>query len=70
MVLGNSQWQSYLVQAEESILLKMHREKVPELNAFLVENGVAVYSLRAKHSLEDYFLSLTTPNQHVAAYTH
>ena len=54
---------------EEGILLKMHRQHVPELNAFLVQNSGAVFSLHARHSLEDYFLSLTTPNQHVAAYT-
>ncbi|HEV7330344.1 MAG TPA: ABC transporter ATP-binding protein [Flavisolibacter sp.] len=70
LLLAQSQWQAFLQKAEEGILLKMDRQKVPELNAYLVQNGVAVYSLHARHSLEDYFLSLTTPNQHVAAYTH
>lgn len=69
LLLAESQWQAFLQNDEEGILLKMHRQNVPELNAFLVQNGVAVYSLHARHSLEDYFLSLTTPNQHVAAYT-
>lgn len=69
LLLQQSRWQGYLKPADTDILLKMHREKVPELNSFLVAQGVAVYSLHARHSLEDYFLSLTTPNQHVAAYT-
>lgn len=69
LLLSQTQWQQHLQKTEEGILLKMHREKVPELNVFLVQHGVEVYSLRSKHSLEDYFLSLTTPNQHVAAYT-
>lgn len=69
LLLQQSRWQAYLQSGDEGILLKMHREKVPELNAFLVTQAVAVYSLHARHSLEDYFLSLTTPNQHVAAYT-
>ncbi|MBB1284459.1 ABC transporter ATP-binding protein [Flavisolibacter sp. BT320] len=69
LLLQESRWQSNLQSGGEDILLKMHRENVPELNAFLVAQGVAVYSLHARHSLEDYFLSLTTPNQHVAAYT-
>jgi ABC-type multidrug transport system ATPase subunit len=69
LLLQESQWQTSLQPSGEGILLKMHRENVPELNAFLVAQGVAVYSLHARHSLEDYFLSLTTPNQHVAAYT-
>jgi ABC-type multidrug transport system ATPase subunit len=68
LLLQQSQWQQFVQDGEEGILLKMHREKVPQLNLFLVQQGVEVYSLRSKHSLEDYFLSLTTPNQHVAAY--
>lgn len=67
--LQNSQWQSCL-QNGKSIVLKMHRDEVPVLNQSLVEQNIAVYSLRAKHSLEDYFLSLTTANQHVDAYPH
>jgi ABC-type multidrug transport system ATPase subunit len=69
LLLQQSQWHQFVQDGEEGILLKMHREKVPQLNLFLVQQGVEVYSLRSKHSLEDYFLSLTTPNQHVAAYT-
>jgi len=68
LLLQQSQWHQFVQDGEEGILLKMHREKVPQLNLFLVQQGVEVYSLRSKHSLEDYFLSLTTPNQHVAAY--
>jgi ABC-type multidrug transport system ATPase subunit len=68
-LLSQSRWQQYLQSSDEGILLKMHRSNVPQLNAYLVHNGVSVYSLRSKHSLENYFLSLTTPNQHVATYT-
>ncbi|MDQ3277382.1 MAG: ABC transporter ATP-binding protein [Bacteroidota bacterium] len=68
LLLEQSGWQTFLQPVNEGLLLKMHRQKVPELNAFLVEQGVAVFSLHARHSLEDYFLSLTTPNQHVATY--
>jgi ABC-type multidrug transport system ATPase subunit len=70
LLLSQTEWQQNLQISEEGILLKMHRTNVPQLNAFLVQQGVAVFSLRSKHSLEDYFLSLTTPNQHVAAYTN
>jgi len=65
--LQTTQWSRYL-QAKKEIVLKMHRSEVPALNAALVQQGIKVYSLRAKHSLEDYFLSLTTANQHVDAY--
>jgi ABC-type multidrug transport system ATPase subunit len=67
MLLLENRWSAYL-QKGSNITLKMHRAEVPALNTFLVQNGVEVFSLRNKHSLEDYFLSLTTANQHVDAY--
>jgi ABC-type multidrug transport system ATPase subunit len=70
MLLSESRWLPFLQKESEGLLLKMHRDAVPQLNVYLVQQGVEVYSLRSKHSLEDYFLSLTTPNQHVAAYPH
>lgn len=66
-LLSQNGWSGYL-QPSEAILLKMPRTDVPVLNKYLVDQGVAVYSLRSKHSLEDYFLSLTTANQHVDPY--
>lgn len=66
--IDTTQWNRYLQQNRKGIVLKMHRSEVPQLNEELVRQGIQVYSLRAKHSLEDYFLSLTTANQHVDAY--
>ncbi|RYF79277.1 MAG: ABC transporter ATP-binding protein [Chitinophagaceae bacterium] len=66
--LQATQWEHLIQQTAKDIVLKMHRRDVPALNAFLVQQGINVYSLRAKHSLEDYFLSLTTANQHVDTY--
>jgi ABC-type multidrug transport system ATPase subunit len=65
--LSSTRWASFL-QNDERILLKMHSRSVPELNQELVNMGIPVLSLVPRHSLEDYFLSLTTGNQHVAAY--
>jgi len=66
-LLGASQW---AVQDGQGLVVKMHRADIPELNRYLVANGVDVQSLHQRHSLEDYFLSLTKANQHVAAYKH
>lgn len=55
-------------RSQESIILKMHRNQVPELVKELVGLGVNIISVNAKHSLEDYFLSLTTSHQHVEAF--
>jgi ABC-type multidrug transport system ATPase subunit len=66
-VLTQSQWNKRMLSFSP-LVLKMHRKYIPQLTKFLVENEVAVLSIQSKHSLEDYFLSLTTANQHVAAY--
>ena len=52
------------------LTLRLPRERVPELNAFLVSQGVRVTRLEPRHSLEDYFLQLTTPATHVAPFAH
>src|SRR5258705_6574826 len=52
----------YLLDHENDnryILLEMDKVLIPELNRTLVEKGINVLSLKPKHSLEDFFLSLT-----------
>ncbi len=66
-ILRQSEWNNAL-QKSEGIILKMHKQDVPHLVKYLVENNIQVRSIQPKHSLEDYFLSLTTSNQHVATY--
>ena len=68
--LQSTQWSNYVHQQNWNIILKMHRSQVPALNEELVKQDIKVYTLRPKHSLEDYFLSLTTANQHVDTYRH
>lgn len=51
------------------LLLKMDRAAVPALVTYLVQHGIPVDAVRPRHSLEDYFLSLTSANQHVEAFT-
>jgi ABC-type multidrug transport system ATPase subunit len=70
LLLEQSQWAGCLQEADGATLLRLHREEIPALAAYLVNGGDAIQSLKPKHSLEAYFLSLTTANQHVAAYPH
>ena len=49
----------------DCVLMKLHRNKVPEVMKELVRMDVNVISLHSKHSLEDYFLSLTTGQSNV-----
>ncbi|WP_132050911.1 ABC transporter ATP-binding protein [Pseudocnuella soli] len=68
--LQTSHWQQFLLPNADGIRLQMHGQKVPALNAALVAAGIDVLQLQAQHSLENYFLSLTTENRHVATYQH
>jgi ABC-type multidrug transport system ATPase subunit len=63
-------WRSNLQDRRGSkLLLKMDRAAVPALVTYLVQQGIPVDAVRPRHSLEDYFLSLTSANQHVEAFT-
>ena len=50
---------------EDGILFRLHKDKIPAIIKELVEMNIDVISLYSKHSLEDYFLSLTTRRPYV-----
>ncbi len=69
--LLSSNWKAFVVvKNENSILLRMHKDQVPTLNRDLVQMGQDVYSIKTKHSLEDYFISITGGKQHVENFTN
>lgn len=58
--IRSSVWGAMLVAASgNTMTFKMNAARAPELNKWLVEQGVAVMEIRAKHSLEDYFIAIT-----------
>ena len=58
--IKETKWGSFLVSnGHGNILLGINKNLIPELNRTLVEKNINVISLRPKHSLEDFFLSLT-----------
>ena len=69
--LQSGNWNEYLKERQQNtIVLQLGKEKIPKLNAYLVSIGAEVMALKPKHSLEDYFLSLTTSNQHVDSFAN
>ncbi len=59
-VIKESSWDQYLLKQQNGIiLLEMDKVMIPELNRDLVSKGINIISIRPKHSLEDFFLSLT-----------
>ena len=65
-ILRDSEWNSHLkrIQGEE-IVLQLDKSSIPSLVNYLVQNNAGILSIRPRHSLEDYFLSLTNPETYV-----
>ena len=62
-------WAQYVKERHGNLIkFQLSKEKIPLLHAHLVSIGAEVMALRPRHSLEDYFLSLTTANQHVDSF--
>ena len=57
-------------QRSDSILLKIDRGKIPDFNSWMVQEGIRLVSLQTRHSLEDYFLQLTSDKQHVDSFAN
>lgn len=59
-MIADTEWGKHLVHTGDALLsFKLNKTKVPALAAWLVGQGIGILEIRSKHSLEDYFLSLT-----------
>ena len=67
--LRQTKWAA-LLHDDDKLQLKMNKEEVPQLIAELVSLQVPVLSVNPMHSLEDYFLSLTTQAGHVESFAN
>ena len=68
--LKKSKWHLYLQPPRgHSILLKMHQDQLPQLHKWLVEHNIELISLQRRHTLEDFFLQVTSGRQYVEAFT-
>lgn len=69
-LLKKEPWSLQVELSREELIVSLASHQVPALNRYLVEQGVEIQSIRSVNSLEAYFLSLTSGNQHVAAFTN
>ncbi|UEG51081.1 ABC transporter ATP-binding protein [Ferruginibacter lapsinanis] len=67
--LLQTRWASF-IQNNHQLQLKMHKDQVPDLIAAMVNDGVKILSVNSSHSLENYFLSLTTQPTYVEAFAN
>lgn len=64
-ILADTKWAGFILPGENSLRFQMNKQDIPDLNRDMVNLNIPILSLQPRHSLEDYFLSLTTSNQHV-----
>ena len=67
--LRQTEW-AVSLHDDNKLQLKMNKDEVPQLIAELVALQVPVVSVNPMHSLEDYFLSLTTQAGHVESFAN
>lgn len=63
--LAASKWVSYIIPSTDTIKMQMNKAGIPELANDLTALGVGILSIQPRHSLEDYFLSITTQQNNV-----
>jgi ABC-type multidrug transport system ATPase subunit len=68
-LLMSTKWAAN-IQPNKPLQLMMNKEQVPQLVNELVANNVQVLSLNSSHSLENYFLSLTTQPGYVETFAN
>ncbi len=68
--LQNTSWQSHLQKSSKSLRLKMNKNDVPKVVETLSSMQVDILSVQPRHSLEEYFLSLTNNDTHVEPFTN
>ena len=65
-IIMESRWKAqFQIRKGNQFVFQIQRSEIPQIARDLVEQGVDIIQIQPRHSLEDYFLSLTTPNQHV-----
>lgn len=66
-----SQWNQQCRELRpDGFVFQLNKQQVPQLTADLLAAGARVLAITPRHSLEDYFLSLTSANQHVDHFTN
>ncbi len=68
--LQTSKWGNYMQESNKNIKLRMNKTEVPQLISDLSTNNTNLLSVQPRHSLEDYFLSLTNNDTHVEPFTN
>lgn len=68
--LQSTVWAAKVKPGKDQVQLNINKKEIPALVAKLIEMDVDIISIQPRHSLEDYFLQVTSGNQHVDTYSN
>ena len=69
--IEDSGWQQFLsAEQNNTFIFRMAQKDVPALTRTLADCGAELLSVQPKHSLEEYFLSLTSNSRHVETFSN
>jgi ABC-type multidrug transport system ATPase subunit len=63
--LMQTKWATFILPSADTIKMQMNKNSIPELASDMTGMSIGILSIQPRHSLEDYFLSLTTQQQDV-----
>lgn len=63
--LSLSKWASFILPSNDIVKMQMNKAGIPELTNDMSAMEIGILSIQPRHSLEDYFLSLTTQQNYV-----
>ena len=70
-IIRSSKWSGMLQRQEKDrFIFEINKMNIPALVEDLSQKGVQLLLVQPRHSLEDYFFSLTTPNLHVESFAN
>jgi ABC-type multidrug transport system ATPase subunit len=71
LIIQQSKWYAMLKRRQkDQFVFEMNKLSIPEFVEDLASRGVKILQIQPRHSLEDYFFSLTTPNLHVESFAN
>jgi ABC-type multidrug transport system ATPase subunit len=65
--LQQSKWDNVLLESSNVLRLQMNKAEIPALIKDMADMNIGILSVQPRHSLEDYFLSLTTQQPYAYA---
>ena len=70
-IISAGQWARFLQRRQDGLyIFALDKQQIPALATDLSAQGVQILGIQPRHSLEDYFLSLTTASQHVESFAN